>query len=115
MDIVKFVVDHDALDLVKGRNVRKRSYKILETIHLLNNIYVRMKQFGRQSCHNSQLVPAHSSPSAIATTETGPDGPDTDFPPNKGCSVPGMWMYYLRLVYSPQSFKVLGYSTVLKQ
>jgi hypothetical protein len=114
MAMVKFMVDHDAYDLVKGRNLR-RSYKILETIQLLNSIYVRMKQFGWQSCHNSQQVPAHISPSPTATTETGPERPDTDFPPNKGCSVAAMWIYNLRFVSSSQCFKVLWYSTVLKQ
>jgi hypothetical protein len=114
MATVKFVVDHYAYDLVKGRNLR-RSYKILETNDLLNRLYVRMKQFGRQSCNDSQQLPEHISPSATVTTETGPEGPDTDFPPNKGCSVALMSMNNLRFVSSSLSFKVLGYSTVLKQ
>ena len=40
---------------------------------------------------------------------------ETDFPPNKGCSVAGMWMQHLSCVSTSQSFRVLWYSTVLKQ
>jgi len=39
---------------------------------------------------------------------------DTDFPPNKGCSVAGMWMQHLRFVFSSKSFRVLWCSFVLK-
>jgi hypothetical protein len=52
--IVKFVVDHDAYDLVKGRNLRRRSYKTLETIQLLNSIYITIVSWYR---HTSVPVP----------------------------------------------------------
>jgi len=40
---------------------------------------------------------------------------ETEFPPDKGCSVAGMWMKHLSCVSTSQSFRVLWCSTVLKQ
>jgi len=37
---------------------------------------------------------------------------DTDFLPNKGCIVAGMWMQHLRFVSSSQAFRILWCSTV---